>query len=67
MVSPKALENVIRKATKKRPRDRYLNVDDLKRDLNHLKQKSKTIKATRINLGALVRFCGRGLNVFSGW
>lgn len=41
---PKALENVIRKATKKRPRDRYLNVDDLKRDLNHLKQNPKLLK-----------------------
>jgi serine/threonine-protein kinase len=41
---PKALESVIRKATKKRPKDRYLTIEDLQKDLNHLKKNPKLLK-----------------------
>ncbi len=41
---PKSLEKVIRKATKKRPKDRYLDVEALKRDLAMLKKNDKLLK-----------------------
>lgn len=52
---PKTLEKIIRKATKKRPKDRYLTVDDLQKDLAHLKTNPQLL---RPRLSIWVRWFG---------